>query len=117
VLNPCFSQRTNKPEYSNTANEGLGEKDNSFAGSGTNKRKFFSHGAFAPKSGFDHKRKLQRFSPSRKASHSSFQKRQYGKKGLFGRHKSNGWGGKAFRTNNKEDKRLFKGQKNKMKRK
>ncbi len=115
ALHPCFGQKTNKPTYTYAEPEKLHEKDNSFAGSGTGKHKFFSRGIFGPKRGSDHVKTTQHFRASGKASRSAFQKKQYGKKGLFGRRKSNGWGGKAFKTNGQEDKRLFKGQKKRKK--
>jgi len=115
ALQPGFGQKTNKPFFKGTGGEPLGEKDNSFAGSGTNKRGFFSKGLFAPKKGFEHAKKTQHFTKSKKADRSSFQKKHVGKKGLFGRRRSGGWGGNAFKTNGKEDKRLFSGSKKRRK--
>ena len=117
ALQPTFGQKTNKPFYKGKGGEKLGEKDNSFAGSGTNKRGFFSRGLFAPKRGFEHSKKTQHFTAAKKADRSSFQKKHVGKKGLFGRRRSGGWGGNAFKTNGKEDKRLFSGSKNKRRKK
>ncbi|MBL7893494.1 MAG: hypothetical protein JNL63_12745 [Bacteroidia bacterium] len=108
-VQPCFGQKSNKPEYFNSGREPLNERDNNFGGGG--KRKLFSR-----KQGFDHKKKTQHFTNSKKKKRTAFQKKKYtGKKGLFGRKKSSGWGGKAFRKNSKEDKRLFKAPKNKSK--
>jgi hypothetical protein len=111
---PCFSQSANRPSSKRTGSEPLGEKDASYAGSGNHKHKLFSKGIFGPKKGFDHSKSTQHFTSARKQSRSAFQNKKYtGKKGLFGMRKSSGWGGKASRTSGKEDKRLFKGQRSK----
>lgn len=107
AFSPCFGQSSNKPEFFNTGREPLGERDNNFSGGG--KRKLFSGKLFGRKKGFDHKKKTQHFTVHKKKDRQAFQKKKYtGKKGWFGKKKSNGWGGRASKQNAKEDKRLFK---------
>ena len=112
MLGHSYGQKSNKPVFRSSSKESLGESDNHF-GRG---HKRGIKGIFSKNggNGFDHKKKTQHFSSHKKRNRDSFQKKHYtGKKGLFGRRKSNGWGGKAFKTNGGEDKRLFKGTKKK----
>lgn len=90
--------------------EPLDERDNSF--STGRKQSFFSRSR--SKKGFDHKKKINHTPAATKKKRKSFEKKRYtGKKSFFSKKKSNGWGGKMFKGNGKEDKRLFKAPKNK----
>jgi hypothetical protein len=117
ALQPCSAQKSNKPDNLASGREPLNERDNSFS---TGRRhKLFSGGLFGKKKGFNHKKKISNPPAATKKNRKSFEKKRYtGKKrffGLFGDKKSGGWGGKAFKKNGKEDKRLFKAPKNKSK--
>ena len=105
VIDQAVAQPSNKPNFHLSKSESLGERDNSFStGRGG------GGGLFNRSAGFNHSKSTQAFSFSRKKSHSEFFKKHYTtKRNIFGfkKHTSH-WGGKSFKSNGREDKRLFK---------
>ncbi len=106
---PTHAQKGNKPRFKSSKRENLGERDNSFGGG---RRKFKISSLFRKKGSGRKQKKTSHYTSHKKAGRDGFYKKKYtGKKGLFGSKKSHSWGGKAFKKNGKEDKRLFKSSK------